>query len=223
MKTLRLTGYFVALLFSYATSVSSQKTEMKNELSFSMGASFTSDEHTVNFLGTACPPSNFPACNVINGTVKTSTGFAFNSAFARRITDFGRGSLYFELPLIGTPGHDTQTTLTSGSSFTVSQSSLFLTPSAKVQFHLPVASPFASIGGGMAHFGEVGINQDHRTTGTLHLGGGADFKSPIQRFSFRCEVRYFYSGMSLHAVDFNRVSPSHLHTLFVGGGPVFRF
>jgi hypothetical protein len=212
---------FAALIFSFFV-FGTVALAQKNELGLSVGASFTSDEHATNFISIPCPPNN-PTCNVVTSVKKTSTAVAIDGSFARRIAAWQRGSLYAEIPVLGIPSRGTQDLLNNGNSISLSTSSFFITPSAKFKFDLSAISPFASVGGGFAHFAENGLNLSHRNTGTFHLGGGVDFRSPVRHLKFRAETRYFYSGTSLHASDFAQISPTHQHTVFLGGGPVFAF
>jgi hypothetical protein len=145
--------------------------------------------------------------------------------FARRIKAFGPATFYVEAPVVGAPVRDTTLTFRSGTLLGdivgFSSSSLFFTPSAKVRFRDSAAiSPFASIGGGLAHLGALGTD---RNTGALQFGGGADFKSAIPHLWFRGEARDFFSRGSLQSTGIAHVSPSHQHMVFAGAGAVFKF
>ena len=146
--------------------------------------------------------------------------------FSRRITAFGPATFYVEAPVIGGPGRHTTLSFTNAGFLGVdivalSASSLFFTPSAKVKFlDSSRISPFATVGGGLAH---LGLGGGDRNTGALQYGGGVDFRSPIRHLGFRVEARDFFSGGSLRSGDFTHVSPAHQHMVFAGGGPVLRF
>ncbi len=79
-------------------------------------------------------------------------------------------------------------------------SSVFVTPSLRVKFApgFPV-SPFASIGGGWAHYNLAGTSMNK---GALQFGGGVDIKTGIPLLGFRAEVRDFVTGQP----DFGIVS-----------------
>ena len=79
-----------------------------------------------------------------------------------------------------------------GSEFSARVTSLYVTPGFKAQF-LPSAfvSPWASIGGGWAHFA---FPLDHTNKAALQFGGGADFETPFPHLAFRVEVRDFLGG-----------------------------
>lgn len=160
----------------------------------------------------------------------------FSGIFARRIVGLGPASLYLEVPVAGGPRRDVQTSFTnvpilSGVTATLSQSTFFFTPSAKVKF-LDSArlSPFATLGGGLAlsHVSVPGVPSGvpglpSRNTGALQFGGGLDFKSPVPHLGFLAEARDFYAGTGGQSSSVTTVSPTRLHHVFVGGGAVLKF
>jgi hypothetical protein len=196
-----------------------------NELSFSVGGIFATGQRVTTILPIVCPVP-LPNCNINTNRLTNSPGAAFVGDFAHRITNFGPVSLYLEAPVVGGPKRDTTLSSTSAPFFgniaTFSSSALFFTPAAKVKFlDSSTASPFVSIGGGLAR---LGLGSGNKTnTGALQFGGGVDFKSTIPHLVFRAEVRDFFSGTALHSTSFFQVSPSHQHVVFAGGGAVFRF
>jgi hypothetical protein len=101
-------------------------------------------------------------------------------------------------------------------------SSIYFTPSAHVKL-LPSSpiSPFASVGGGFAHFRDS-TGGSSATTGALQVGGGLDFKTPLPRVSFRAEFRDFITGRPGTGA-FSGFTSNHIQTFFAGGGVVFRF
>jgi len=209
-------------LCSYSIHVIAQN----NEVSFSVGGVFATDQTSTTVLATLvpCPPIN-PSCNIVTSRFTSSPGVAFMGNFARRITAFGPASLYVEAPVVGGPGRDTTVSFRSGTLLgdlvTLSSSSLFFTPSAKLKFlESSRISPFATVGGGLAH---LGFASGTRNTGALQFGGGLDFKSPIPHLGFRAEARDFFSGGNFQSSSLTHVSPSHQHVVFAGGGVVFRF
>lgn len=195
-----------------------------NELSFSLGGVFATSQTATTQTFISCPVT-LPGCNIATTNFSSNAGFAFMGNFARRITAIGPATFYLEAPVVGGPGRDTNATFRSGTLLgdfvTLSSSSLFFTPSAKVRFlDSSRISPFATVGGGLAHLGFSGSNKN---TGALQFGGGLDFKSPIPHLGFRAEARDFYSGGILQSSTFTHISPSHQHVVFVGGGVVFKF
>jgi hypothetical protein len=195
-----------------------------NELSLSIGGVFATDQTATSVVAVPCPLIN-PGCNVITSRLSSSPGVAFMGNFARRITAFGPASLYLEAPVVGGPGHDTTMSFRSGTLLgdivTGSSSSLFFTPSAKVKFlDSSRISPFATLGGGLAH---LGIASSSRNTGALQFGGGLDFKSRIPHLGFRAEARDFFSGGNFQSSSLTSVSPAHQHVVFAGGGVVLKF
>lgn len=210
----------LCILFASSTLVFAQN----NELSFSVGGIFaTSQTATTVFPPIPCTITP-PICDTTQ-TLDTSSGVAFMGNFSRRIAAFGPATLYVEAPVIGGPGRDTTVSFRNGALLgdvlTLSSSSLFFTPSAKVKFlDSSRIAPFATLGGGLAH---LGFAAGARNTGALQFGGGLDIRSPIRHLGFRMEVRDFFSGGSLRSGGFTQVSPSHQHVVFAGGGLVFRF
>jgi hypothetical protein len=195
-----------------------------NELSLSVGGVFSTGQTATTVAQVPCPLT-FPTCNIITSKFSNGPGVAFMGNYTRRVTSWGSTSLYLEGPVVGGPGRDTTVSFRSGTLLgdivTFTSSSLFFTPSAKVRFlDSSRVSPFATIGGGLAHLGVPGSSTN---TGALQFGGGLDFKSAIPHLGFRVEARDFYSGGSLQSSSFTQVSPAHQHLVFAGGGAVFRF
>lgn len=186
----------------------------KNELSFTVGGLISSDQ-TVGF--NVCP-AIVPSTCVGAFSAKTNTGVGFEGVFSRQLFHFGPGSLDLELPLLGAPSRDIHLGEAPGGP---GASALFFTPSVRLQFfHSKPISPFASIGGGLAHFGFQG---NDRTTGALQYGGGLDFKTPLPHLAFRAEVRDFYAAGPIAPTSVAPVSPARQHNVFAGGGIVLRF
>src|SRR5262245_46157723 len=96
---------FATALFFSSTAAFSQK----NELSFSAGGTFTSDQRTAVVF--PCPPVGPPCFNEFAGLFQTDPGVVLEATYARRITRFGPASLYFELPVIGVPDRDVQSSI----------------------------------------------------------------------------------------------------------------
>jgi hypothetical protein len=217
--------------FSVSTPVFGQN----NEVSFSIGGIVTSDQRanvTLPFTCSAPLPTN---CNIFNQRLQTDPGFALQGLFARRLVAFGPWSLYAEIPVVAIPGRDVQGVFTAGpaigNSITFSSSALFFTPSARLKlFDSAPVSPFASVGGGLAHtnigstFGVLGTSSStSHTTGALQFGGGVDFRSPIPHLGIRAEARDFYCGSGVQSSSSVTLSSVHLHHIFAGGGVLLRF
>lgn len=185
----------------------------KNEIAVSVGALTSTDQKEQLIAVLACT-INDPNCNTPN--FATDTSVAFEAAIARTLFHLRVFDLQAEIPVIGAPARGiTNNSFPTGRGV----SSLFFTPSAKFKL-LPSAkiSPFAVVGGGLAHFRSFGTNKN---TGTFAFGGGLDFKTPLPRLSFRAEVRDFFSGTSI--VQPPAALTSHQHNVFAGGGLVLHF
>lgn len=191
----------------------------KNEFNLSVGAVATSDQQTT-FPDVTCPVG-FPNCaGPFNAS--TSTGVAFEGAYTRQLFNFHLASVGVEFPLVGVPSRDVTTNRTpiGFPPATVSQWSIFFTPSAQVRF-LPSGhiSPFFSLGGGLAHH-DAGSSI---TRGALQFGGGVDFKTPLPHLAIRAEIRDFWARGFAESSQFSRVSPERLHNVFAGAGIVLKF
>jgi hypothetical protein len=147
---------------------------------------------------------------------------AIEGSFAHRIASVPLLSAYIELPVVGTLNSSVQTFgLTSSASY----SALFIAPGLRLKFApgFPV-SPWAAVGGGLAHFSaNSGLRllsgTDTTNTGVLDFGGGLDMKV-APWVSVRGEVRDFYSGgLGFNLSNFNE----RQHNLVVTGGLVLRF
>jgi hypothetical protein len=147
---------------------------------------------------------------------------AIEGSFAHRIASVPLLSAYIELPVVGTLNSSVQTFgLTSSASY----SALFIAPGLRLKFApgFPV-SPWAAVGGGLAHFSaNSGLRllsgTDTTNTGVFDFGGGLDMKV-APWVSVRGEVRDFYSGgLGFNLSNFNE----RQHNLVVTGGLVLRF
>ena len=206
---------FIVLWFALSTFALAQK----NEFSLSVGAVATSDQQTT-FRGITCPVG-FPNCAGPFNT-STSTGVAFEGVYTRRLFNFHVASVGVEFPILGIPSRDVTTDRTpiGALPFTVSQWSIFFTPSVQVRL-LPSShiSPFFSLGGGLAHHDAAGsINR-----GALQFGGGLDFKTPLPHLAIRAEIRDFWARGFAEGSPISQVSPERLHNVFAGAGIVFKF
>jgi len=167
----------------------------------------------------------------VNGTDLTDSnihfgkGLSFDATYGFLFLTRRKAALTVELPFV----YDRKTTLYFGLNVVpASYSSIFFTPAARVNL-LPREwlSPWASVGGGLAHSGESstlifgGPNPGHTSTDTsaLGLGVGADVQIS-RRFTVRGEVRDFYTGIPDLNVGYGK---SRQHNYFVGGGVVWHF
>lgn len=159
------------------------------------------------------------------GFIKFSTGFTYELNYARRLVDAKIAALYFEVPLAGTP----RTTLKTDNALSPrSYSSIFFTPGLKLKL-LPGRkySPFAVMGGGLAHFREsdttIGnqpnANQTSKTDAVFDFGFGLDVKVR-SILSIRGEVRDFYSELPPLNV---RALRDRQHNALISAGIVLRF
>jgi hypothetical protein len=202
--------FLVVLTFVLSTFTLAQR----NDISFSVGGLLSSDQ-TVTPVGITCPIG--VTCGGISATL--NNGAAFEGVFEHHLFGSRLASIGLELPLLGAPGRDLRF---GGSAPGTPVSYLFFTPSARLTFleHRPI-SPFASLGGGLAHFGFSGGD---RNGGAFQFGGGLDFKTPFSHVAFRTEVRDFFSASSVGASSgITQVSPNRAHNVFAGGGVVLRF
>jgi hypothetical protein len=229
----------VVVLFISCLILSTQASAQENEVSLSLGATFTPGSHTsVGFLPVACPINN-PSCGAFVERFHVSTQISYQGLYARRFLQRPVASLYAELPVVGVPsrtlGSTTENLFGPGTN-TIRRdfSSVFITPSLRAKF-LPDApiSPFASFGVGVAHFsshesgsGFFAVDLPPRFGETVgnntlayQFGAGVDFKTPFRHLGFRLEVRDFVTGRP--AFDF--APGNHRNNVFTGGGLVFHF
>jgi hypothetical protein len=182
-----------------------------NELSGTFGVALSPDAKGLLTCGEAII-CNIPPNTI--GNLSIGPGFSWQATFARRLKSFKVAGLYLELPVTGSPSRN-------GPAFLINEySSVFFTPSAQFKF-LPGAgiSPFASVGGGLAHFETRGTGAN---TWALQLGGGVDFRTPLRLLALRAEVRDYITGRPNIPV-FGAITANHLQNLFAGGGVVLRF
>src|SRR6185436_4403792 len=159
------------------------------------------------------------------GFIKFGTGFTYELNYARRFFDGKVAALYVEVPFAGTPSTEVKTTNALSPD---TYSSIFFTPGIKLKL-LPGGkySPFAVMGGGLAHFREsdttVGDlpNPDSKTTtdAVFVFGFGLDVKVR-SILSIRGEVRDFYSELPPLNV---RALRDRQHNALISAGIVLRF
>ena len=159
------------------------------------------------------------------GFIRFGTGFTYEIGYARRFVDAKLASLYFEVPLAGTPRTKVKTTNALSPD---SYSSIFFTPGIKLKF-LPGGkySPFATVGVGVSHTSESDTTVDNQpnpnpnseTSGVFAFGFGQDVKV-ISRLSIRGEVRDFYT--ELPPLNVSALSDRQ-HNALISAGVVLRF
>ena len=207
---------FAITLFLF-TTFSTFCLAQKADVSFVAGGAFVSEDHVAP--GVTC---TIPCPLAFN--FRTDTHVFFEGTGAVRMANFKLASLHLEVPVAGIPSAKV---IFSGipSLSTLKLSSVFVTPSLRVKFApgFPV-SPWASIGGGWAHYNLAGPSMNK---GALQFGGGVDIKTGIPLLGFRAEVRDFVTGQP----DFGIVSIQtagsqslgQRHNVLAGGGIVLRF
>ena len=136
--------------------------------------------------------------------------------------------------IIGSTSFDTKVHFGKGTTFEINYSRRFLSSDLwSLAFEVPFVfpdvafSPWASVGGGFAHFGESSTTvfglkntgSTGTTSGVLQLGAGFDVKL-IKALRLRFEVRDFWSGVPQLNVDTGK---NRQHNIFVGGGAFWRF
>jgi len=206
-----------AILLLVLSVFSTLSQAQKADVSFVVGGAFVSEDHVAP--GVTC---TIPCPLAFN--FKTDTHVFYEGTGAIRLANFKLVSLHLEVPIAGIPSAPV---VFSGapSSNALKLSSVFVTPSLRVKFApgFPV-SPFASIGGGWAHYNLAGPSMNK---GALQFGGGVDIKTGIPLLGFRAEVRDFVTGQpDFGIVSIQTLGSSSLgrrHNVLAGGGIVLRF
>jgi opacity protein-like surface antigen len=198
-----------------------------NEVSFSIGPTFTSDQKLRT--DTLLPGCQVAGCQGVT-TFSNDASVSFSLAYARRITAMGPTALYLELPMLAQPGHDVEvvsTNRTLGFSGTVRGSAFFFTPAARIQF-LPKGriSPWATAGYGVARLSQD-LSSSRHTKGAAQFGGGLDFKTS-PHLAIRGEVRDFWTPSMVESGPVATLTSAtalttHIHHFYTGGGVVLKF
>lgn len=132
-------------------------------------------------------------------TLNFSSGVAFQGNYSRYIRSYKHADLYGEIHVLASPQQQVTSTLTSA---TRDFSALYVTPGVKVKFYpKKKLSPWATAGGGYAMYaqstktiaGAVNAAPRHAGSGAFQFGGGMDYLWN-SRYSFRVELREFYTG-----------------------------
>ena len=201
--------YVVVAVLCLASAAVAQKADA----AFVVGGSFVSDTTEI----VAVPPP------IPGGTasIKTDHRIFFEGALGVRLLNAHAASLHVELPVAGITSQDL--TLKGGPPAILDRlNTLFITPGLRLKIlaAAPI-SPWASVGGGWAHYRlkDAGLTQNKAA---LQFGGGLDFKTGLPLLGFRAEVRDFVTGDPNFGV-FSTNSGLHHHNILVGGGVVLRF
>jgi len=181
----------------------------KAEVGVTFGAAVSPDAKGPIGCGEAMP-CNIPAGTI--GSLAIGPGVSWQASIAYRLANFRVAALYVQLPLAGSPSRTQPGFI--GNEF----SSFFFTPGVQLKL-VPNSfmSPFANIGGGLAHFNNNFGSSGN--TGAFQVGGGVDFRTPLRVLGVRAEARDFITG---HPAPFAGFT-SHLQHVFVGGGVVVKF
>lgn len=184
----------------------------KTEVAMSVGVAVSPDGKGPPICGEAilCPISPDTIASLSLGP-----GVSWQASFAYRLANFKAVALYLELPVAGSPSRTGPGSFPLGGNF----SSFFFTPSAHVKL-LPGSrvSPFASVGGGLAHFSSF----DSANAGAVQVGGGVDFRTPLRVLGIRVEARDFITGRP-DISPFTDFTSTHFQHIFAGGGVVLKF
>jgi hypothetical protein len=238
-KEITMSKTVAVIVFISLLMLSGRTLAQDNEVSVSLGGSFTPGSTTSQFENsTSCTITN-PNCESFADRFHINSQISFEGVYARRFMQAKVASLYFELPVLGVPSRHAESSASTVPLFgtTVSRtdlSSIFITPSLRAKF-VPnaIVSPFASIGEGLGRFashtefalstptGPImrGSQTNSSNKFAFQFGGGLDFKTPIRNLGFRLEVRDFMVGRS--GLDFG--PDDHHHNIFAGAGVVFHF
>jgi hypothetical protein len=196
-------------------TIVAQAPAQKNELSGSIGRTFTSDQSIQG------APSNDP-------DLRFGNGLTFEANYARRVLDMDRGffSLTLEVPFVVNLDENLHAALPNR--IPHEYASYFVTPSARLNvFAGEGVSPWVSLGGGFAYFdpsptllfGGNYLGRTGTSTGVLQAGVGLDVKI-FSRFSLRGEGRDFWSGVPQLNVNSGK---SRQHNIFAGVGVIWHF
>lgn len=190
-----------------------------NELTGVIGRTFISDQGI-----------HGPNAPTLNPFVRSGKGLTFEVNYSRRLFGNSIYAISGEVPAVFNLDEDLNS---GGGVVPIDYKQIFVTPSVRFNlFPATAVSPWVSVGGGFGHFSENSqlIYQDgpnpgkSSTTGVMQGGLGLDvspFQHRFSRFSFRGEVRDFWSGTpDLPLADTGK---TRQHNFFVGGGVIWRF
>jgi hypothetical protein len=204
----------IAVLSLFMFLAASSLAQEKNEVGGVIGRIFISDQGI--------------KANISDPTIHSGKGISFGGEYARRFFVTPPFSLSGEVVGIFNPDEDLNAGGTNNAVVPSDYKQFFLTPAARLNlFPATAVSPWVSLGGGVAHFGQGnlldfgGTNPGKSTTsGVLEGGVGLDVRL-IGSVYFRGEARDFWSGEP----DFPLAptGKTRQHNYFVGGGVFWRF
>jgi hypothetical protein len=210
---LTIVAVLAVTMLSLCASAAGQ--DEKNQLTGVVGRTFISDQGVPG----AIPPNN---------VIRSGNGLTFEVNYSRRLLGTSIYSISGEVPAVFNLDVD----LDSGNSVPKDYKEIFIAPSARVNlFPVTAVSPWVSLGGGFAHFSQSknllfgGTNPGgSSTSGVIQGGLGLDvspFQHRFSRFSFRGEVRDFWSGTPNFPLA--PTGKTRQHNYFVGGGVIWHF
>jgi hypothetical protein len=190
----------------------------KNEITGIIGRTFISDQGI-----------HGPNAPTINPFVRSGKGLTFEVNFSRYLLGTDIYSISVEVPAVFNLDEDLGS---GGDVVPEGYKQIFVTPAVRVNlFPATRVTPWVSFGGGFAHFTESknlnysGVNPGGSSTSGVVQGGlGLDvspFQKRFSRFSFRGEVRDFYSGTP--SLPLANTGKTRQHNYFVGGGVIWHF
>ncbi|MGA7697768.1 MAG: hypothetical protein WCA76_22270 [Candidatus Sulfotelmatobacter sp.] len=190
----------------------------KNELTGIAGRIFISDQGITG-----------PNAPTVNPVIHSGKGFTFEINYARRLFGTEVYAISAEVPAVFNLDEDLNA---GGPVVPIDYKQIFVTPAVRVNlFPETKVTPWVSFGGGFARFTEnknllyYGTNPGgSSTSGVIQGGLGLDvspFVTRFKHFSFRGEVRDFFSGTpNLPLADTGK---TRQHNYFVGGGVIWHF
>ncbi|MGH9670564.1 MAG: hypothetical protein ACRD3A_10695 [Terriglobales bacterium] len=207
----------VGLLFAIlggalAQENNKQDESKKNELGLLLGGVVTGQKTTMG-----------------GARVDVGTGLTFQATYARRLAEWKRAALYFEVPFVATPSTEVRST---DATLAHNYDTLYVTPGLRVKLAPRKAvSPWFAVGGGYGLLeaskglinGTPNPSERFVSTGTLQFGGGVDFDSKLKilvPIGFRAEVRDFYTAAPRLNTTLNE---SRQHNVLFSGGLVLKF
>ncbi|HKV93850.1 MAG TPA: hypothetical protein VJW20_14985 [Candidatus Angelobacter sp.] len=194
--------------------LSTAATAQKADIAFTVGGSFVSDTQGITVFG--------PNTVASGPTLQTDHRIFLEGTLGLRMLNAHVASLSVELPVAGIPSQ--KLTLAIQPSQVVDHlSTVFFTPSLRFKV-LPAApiSPWASVGGGWAHYSLDSGNTANKAA--LQFGGGLDFKTGLPLLGFRAEIRDFITGdPDLNVIQLANNGGLRHNNVLVGGGLVLRF
>ena len=189
-----------------------------NELTGIVGRTFISDQ------GIQGP--NAPS---VNPFVRSGNGLTFEVNYSRQFFGTSIYAVSGEVPAVFNLDEDLNS---GGDVVPIDYKQIFVTPSLRLNlFPATAVSPWVSFGGGFGRFSEnktliySGKNPGGSSTSGVMQGGlGLDvspFQRRFSRFSFRGEVRDFWSGTP--DLPLANTGKTRQHNFFVGGGVIWHF